>query len=87
MCLLAKTGKIIWEQRLGGGRYAASPVYADGKIYFLSDKGISTIIEAGPEFKEIAKNEIGESCRASYAISNGKILIRGEKHLFCVTKE
>jgi outer membrane protein assembly factor BamB len=87
MCLSAKTGEIIWEQSLGGGRYSASPVYADGKIYFLSNKGVTTIIEAGPVFKEIAKNDIGESCRASYAISNGKILIRGEKHLFCISKE
>jgi outer membrane protein assembly factor BamB len=86
MCLLAKTGEIIWEERLGG-RYSASPVYADGKIYFLSEKGITTIIEAGPVLKVIAKNDIGEQfCKASYAISDGKILIRAEKHLYCIVK-
>ena len=74
------------EQRLAG-KYAASPLYADGKIYFLSEKGISTIIEAGPVFNVIAKNEIGERCKASYAISNGKIIIRAEKHLYCIVKE
>jgi outer membrane protein assembly factor BamB len=83
MCLLAKTGEIVWEQRLGG-RYSSSPVYADGNIYFLSEKGISTVIEAGPVFKEIAKNEINESCKASIAISKGKIIIRGEKNLYCI---
>jgi outer membrane protein assembly factor BamB len=83
---LAKTGEIIWEERLGG-RYSASPVYADGKIYFLSEKGITTIIEAGPVLKVIAKNDIGEQfCKASYAISDGKILIRAEKHLYCIVK-
>jgi outer membrane protein assembly factor BamB len=86
MCLLAKTGEIVWEQRLGG-RYSASPVYADGKIYFLSEKGVTTIIEASPVFKEIAKNDIGEQfCKASSAISDGKILIRAEKHLYCIVK-
>jgi outer membrane protein assembly factor BamB len=87
MCLSAKTGEIIWEHRLGGGRYSASPVYADGKIYFLSNKGVTTIIEAGPFYKETAKNDIEEDCRASFAISNGKILIRGDKHLYCIGKE
>lgn len=86
MCLQAKSGQIIWEERLPGN-YAASPTYADDKIYFLSDKGVSTIIEAGPVYKQIEQNSIGEPCRASYAISNGKILIRSEKHLFCIAKE
>jgi outer membrane protein assembly factor BamB len=81
MCLQAKTGEIVWQQRIPG-KYAASPVYADGKIYFLSEKGTSTVIEAGPVFKIIAENKIEELCKASYAIANGKIIIRAEKHLY-----
>jgi len=62
-------------------------VYADGNIYFLSERGVSTVIEAGSNFNVIAKSEIGALCRASYAISDGKIIIRGEKHLYCIGKE
>jgi outer membrane protein assembly factor BamB len=84
MCLKAKTGEIVWEQRIPG-KYSASPVYADEKLYLLSDKGVSTIIEAGPVFKIIAKNNIGEDCKASYAISDGKIIIRAENHLYGIS--
>jgi len=38
-------------------------------------------------FSVLAKNEIGEGCKASYAISNGKIIIRAEKHLYCIVRE
>ncbi|NLH98856.1 MAG: PQQ-binding-like beta-propeller repeat protein [Chthonomonadales bacterium] len=85
VCLEAATGKIMWEQRLGGS-FSASPVYADGRIYFLSDQGDTTVVEAGPTFKQIAKNPLGERCQASPAISGGRIFIRTESSLFCIGK-
>ena len=48
VCLEAKTGKEVWKARLGGN-YSASPIYADGRIYFFDESGKSTVIEAGPE--------------------------------------
>jgi outer membrane protein assembly factor BamB len=60
-------------------------MYADGKIYFLSEaEGESTIIEAGPKFRVVARNSIGEKCKASIAVSNGNLFIRSEQHLFCI---
>jgi outer membrane protein assembly factor BamB len=82
-CYEAATGKIIWQERVGGN-YSASPIYAEGRIYFLSEQGESTIIKAGPEFEIIARNSIGERCQASYAVSQGQIFIRSENHLFCI---
>jgi outer membrane protein assembly factor BamB len=82
-CIEAATGKVIWENRLGD-KVSASPVWADGRIYFLSEEGLTTIIEAGPEFKVIAKNDIGEKCGASPAISQGQIFIRSESNLYCI---
>jgi outer membrane protein assembly factor BamB len=83
-CFQAKTGKIEWQERLDGAHHA-SLVSAENHLYFLSDRGVTTVVEAGPEFRIIAKNALSEKCFASPAISNGDLLIRGEKHLFCAT--
>lgn len=82
-CLKAATGEVIWRQRLGE-KHSASPVWTDGKIYFLSDKGTTTVICDGAEFKVLAKNELNEKCQASPAISQQNIFIRSEKHLYCI---
>jgi len=85
-CFKAASGQVIWRERLGG-RFSASPVWADGKIYFLSEKGITTVIQEGAEFKVLAENGLNETCKASPAISQGNIFIRSEKHLYCIGKE
>jgi outer membrane protein assembly factor BamB len=85
-CFKAATGEVIWRERLGG-RFSASPVWADGKIYFISEKGTTTVIQEGAEFKILAKNELNETCKASPAISQGNIFIRSEKHLYSIGKE
>ena len=85
-CLRSDTGDIVWQNRLGGN-FSASPVSSDGRIYFLADNGETTIIEAGPEFRVIAKNPLGERVQASPAISNGKLFIRTDRHLFCIGQD
>jgi outer membrane protein assembly factor BamB len=82
-CLRAATGEILWQERLGGN-FSASPVSAEGRIYFVSDEGETIVIAAGPEFKVLARNPLGEKVQASPAISQGQIFIRTEKHLFCI---
>jgi len=82
-CLAADTGEILWQERLGGN-FSASPVAAEGHIYFLSDQGETTIVDAGPEFKLVAKNELHENVQASMAVSQGQIFIRTERHLFAI---
>ena len=82
-CLDAKTGKQVWKERLGE-QYHASPVAGDGKIYFTSREGVIRVVQAGPQFRMLAQNDMGEVVIASPAISNGELFIRGQKHLFCV---
>ncbi|VTS01921.1 PQQ-like beta-propeller repeat protein [Tuwongella immobilis] len=82
-CLDVKTGKRHWMERLGR-HHSASPVAANGLLYFLDDDGAMHIVKAGTEFDVIGKNKLGEACYASPALSNGQIFIRGEKHLFCI---
>ncbi len=83
MCLKADTGEIVWQERVGGN-HSASPVAAGGRIYLLADDGVTTVIEAGPEFKVLARNALGEKAQASPAISQGRLFIRTEKRLFAI---
>jgi outer membrane protein assembly factor BamB len=83
-CYNAKTGEIVWRNRIGG-KHSASPIFADGRIYFLAEAdGESTVIEPGDKFKELAKNTLGELCKASMAVSGKNIIIRGEHNLYCI---
>jgi outer membrane protein assembly factor BamB len=84
-CLDAKTGKEYWRARVGGN-YSASPVYADGRIYFLSEEGESVVVAAGQQLKHLATNQIDGRTLASMAVSNGSIFIRSETHLYRIGK-
>ncbi len=81
-CIEAATGKILWKENLG--KQYASGVLINGLLYMPCDKGIITVIKPGPAFEAVSKNDIGETMFASPAISNGRIYIRGTKHLFCI---
>lgn len=82
-CYVAKTGALAWQERLGS--HHASLVSAhDGLVYFLSDEGVTAVVRPGPRFDQVARNEIGEPCFASPAISNGLLFLRGDKSLFCI---
>ena len=82
-CFDAQSGEPIWKKRIGG-KHSASPILAEGRIYFLSEPdGEAIVLEAGPEYKEIARNTLGELCKASMAVSQGNIFIRSEHNLFC----
>ena len=82
-CMKADSGEIVWQERIGGN-FSASPVYADGRIYFLADNGDTTVVEAKSEFKILARNPIGEKVQASMAVSQGHFFIRSEKGLLCI---
>ncbi|HUT36680.1 MAG TPA: PQQ-binding-like beta-propeller repeat protein [Planctomycetota bacterium] len=82
-CIEAKTGKILWTEKLGRHQ-SASPVLADGLMYFPDDDGITWVVRAGPKFELVAKNTLGDKCFASFALSRGRIYIRGLKQLWCI---
>ncbi len=77
----ARTGKIHWQERLGGN-YSASPVFADGRIYFLNETGLATIITPGKKFTPVMRNTIDGSTLASPAFSGGSIFLRSDTHLY-----
>jgi outer membrane protein assembly factor BamB len=80
-CIDAKTGAPHWQVRLGGN-HSASPIYADGRIYFLSEEGESVVIAPGKEFKALAKNQLDGPTLASMAVSGGSIFVRSQTHLY-----
>jgi outer membrane protein assembly factor BamB len=84
-CVLARTGERMWTERMGK-HHSASPVEAEGRLYFLADDGVMYVLKSGPKFEVIQRNKLGEECYASPAISHGKIFIRGANNLYCIGK-
>ena len=80
-CLDATTGAVHWLERLGGN-YSASPIFADGRVYFLSEEGTATVLVPGREFRVLARNTLDGSTLASIAVSNGSLFIRSDTHLY-----
>ena len=82
-CIQASTGEIVWLRRLKGV-HSASPVFADGRIYILSEEGITFVLRPGPKYDEIARNSLDERCMASMAVSQGHFYIRTAENLYCI---
>jgi len=81
-CYEARTGKQVYRQRLGGtGGTSASPVAADGKLYFTSEDGDIRVVKAGPNFEMLAVNKMGDFCMATPAIADGMIFVRSQHYL------
>jgi outer membrane protein assembly factor BamB len=77
----AKTGRVLWQQRLTGN-YSASPVFADGRIYIQSEEGVTTVIAAGREFKKLATSTLDGAMLASMAVSDKSVFIRTDSGLY-----
>jgi outer membrane protein assembly factor BamB len=81
----AKTGTIVWQQRLAGN-YSASPVMADGMIFLQSEEGITTVIRPGSSFQPLAVNRLNGEMLASMAVAGQSLYIRTAEHLYRITK-
>jgi outer membrane protein assembly factor BamB len=82
-CLNASTGETIWKERLAG-TFRASPVLANGRIYFFSLEGSMPVVEASPKFKLLADNELENGCQASPAAVGDSLYVRTTRHLYCI---
>ena len=81
ICLEAKTGNRVWREHLKG-KYSASPIYGAGRIYFFSEKNLTTVIEPGREFKVLAENQLDERVMATPAVAGDAIILRSKTHLY-----
>jgi outer membrane protein assembly factor BamB len=85
-CVDAKTGKVHWSERLGGN-FSASPVYAEGKLYFFNETGVGYVVKADKRFQLLATNQVGEASLASPAVLDGALIVRTEGHLWRLGKK
>lgn len=84
ICGDAKSGKVLWDMRCKGP-VAASPVAADGRIYVLGEKGVTTVVRVTGGKGEIeASNDLGDDFLATPAIANGCIFLRSDSKLYCI---
>jgi outer membrane protein assembly factor BamB len=82
-CLEAATGKVVWTERIGG-KYAASPIYADGRLYFFSQDGTTTVLKPGRTFEKLATNKLDTGFMASPAVAGKALYLRTRTHLYRV---
>ncbi len=84
-CLEAKSGKLLWSERLGGN-YFASPVAAEGNIYFCADNGKTTVVKTADQFGIVATNTLDGGLVASPAFAGKALYLRSKTHLYRIEK-
>jgi outer membrane protein assembly factor BamB len=89
-CLDAATGEFLWDIRLRSGALNPSPIYADGRIYVLSEQGTTTVLKPSGDPKQpaeiVATNQLEDLCRASIAVAGKQLIIRSSEWLWCIGK-
>lgn len=85
-CYDRHTGSMRWKQRLPG-EYKASPLAAEGRVYFLSTEGTCTVVAADDKFRRLVVSQLDDTFTASLAASDGVLLARGRRFLYCLGKK
>lgn len=95
-CLEADTGKNVWTERVGG-KFRASPIYADGRLYFCSLEGVTTVLKPGRTFEVLATNTLEDNSTksskrppgfmASPAVAGKALFLRSRDHLYRIEAE
>jgi outer membrane protein assembly factor BamB len=85
-CFDVYTGNQNWKKRLSGD-YKASPLAAEGRIYFLNVHGLMTVVAANDRYDKLAENQLDDDTVASPAVSNGRMYVRGKKFLYAIEKK
>jgi outer membrane protein assembly factor BamB len=84
-CYDARTGEIVYEkERLGSNGFTASPWAYGGKIFCLSEDGVTVVVRAGKEFKILGKNNLDEMSMATPALVGGNLFLRTQSKLYCL---
>lgn len=84
-CVDAKTGDEMWRKRLGGN-FSASPICAEGRIYFLNQDGKTTVVAASPDYKVLAVNKLEDGFMASPAVAGKSLFLRTKTALYRIEK-
>ena len=79
----ACSGKLHWTERLKGD-YKASPLAAEGRVYFLNTDGLCTVVSAETAFEKLAENQLATTRWPRRPRSGGQLFIRGRAALYCM---
>ncbi|MBX9584140.1 MAG: PQQ-binding-like beta-propeller repeat protein [Gemmataceae bacterium] len=82
-CVDARTGAEVWEAAVAQQEVTASPILVGGEVFAVTETGRWFVWEAGPELGTVRRGEIGEPVSASPAVADGRLYVRGDRHLFC----
>ena len=83
----AATGEKLFQARIfNGGSFTASPVAADGRLYFSTEDGDVMVLRAGDEYEELARNPMGEVMMSTPAISDGVMVVRTLRHVYGIAE-
>ena len=80
-CVEARTGRLIWNERIGG-TYWASVLSSPGRVYFFAEDGSTTILAASPQFRVLAKNQLNGEIMATPAMTDNALFVRTKTHLY-----
>jgi outer membrane protein assembly factor BamB len=80
-CVQAADGQIVWTERIGGS-FRASPIYADGRLYFFNQEGVATVIKPGRTLDILATNTLDDGLMASPAVTGKALILRTKTHLY-----
>jgi outer membrane protein assembly factor BamB len=83
-CLNAANGEILWQKKLPGNEYLASPIVMGDHVYFWNSSGVTTVVACDRTFKKIAQNTLPGGIVASPAPVNGQLFVRTTKALWCI---
>lgn len=85
-CVEAESGDVLWTKRLRD-LHRASPVVADGKVYFTNTKGQTIVLSADDDGEELGECQVNDSTYASLVIVDGRIYLRGRTKMYCIGKK
>jgi outer membrane protein assembly factor BamB len=82
-CREPTSGEIVWQERVAK-EFAASPIYADGKIYFFGTGGEVVTIRPGREFELLDDSKLGDGFMASAAVVGNELILRSRSDLYLI---
>ena len=85
-CVDAQSGEDVWRKRIGGN-YSASPLFADGRVYFFSEDGKATAVAPGREMKVLAESQLDDGFMASPAVDGNALILRTKSHLYRIEQK
>jgi outer membrane protein assembly factor BamB len=85
-CWEARTGQVVWNERVGGN-YSASLLATPGRIYLLSEEGKTIVVQTGREFKKLAENQLDGGFMASPAVEGNALILRTKTHLYRIEQK